>query len=96
MVGSKFGPTLPPQRLWTSSRVLLREVWDFRSHGRARAEYPIHPPSEFVRDLLREKKERIEAARIRDAILDGYQDAIHGRTVPYRGDLRRLLKKVAE
>lgn len=50
-------------------------------------------PSEFVRNVLREKKERLEAARIRDAILDGYQDAIHGRTVPYRGDLRRLLKK---
>jgi antitoxin ParD1/3/4 len=50
-------------------------------------------PSEFVRDVLRERKERLEAARIRDAILDGYQDAIAGRTVPYRGDLRRLLKK---
>jgi antitoxin ParD1/3/4 len=52
-------------------------------------------PSEFVRNVLREKKERIEAARIRDAILDGYQDAIQGRTVPYRGDLRQLLKKAA-
>lgn len=27
-------------------------------------------PSEFVRDVLRGKKERIEAAGIRDAILD--------------------------
>lgn len=50
-------------------------------------------PSEFVRDLLREKKHRIEAAQIRDAILEGYQDAIHGRTVPYTGDLRQLLKR---
>ena len=49
-------------------------------------------PSEFVRDLLREKKERLEAAQLRDAILDGYQDAIRGRTVSYRGDLRPLLK----
>ena len=52
-------------------------------------------PSEFVRDLLREKKQRIEAAQIRDAIIEGYQDAIQGRTVPYTGDLRQLLKKTA-
>jgi antitoxin ParD1/3/4 len=53
-------------------------------------------PSEFVRDILREKKQRLEAAQIRDAILNGYQDAIHGRTVPYRGDLRQLMKKAAD
>jgi antitoxin ParD1/3/4 len=53
-------------------------------------------PSEFVRNVLREKKERLEASQIRDAILDGYQDAIHGRAVPYRGDLRQLLKKGAD
>lgn len=50
-------------------------------------------PSEFVRHVLREKKERLEAARIRDAILEGYQDAIQGRTVPYHGDLRGLINK---
>ena len=50
-------------------------------------------PSEFVRDVLREKKERLEAAQIRDAILEGYEDAINGRTVVYRGNLRKLLKK---
>jgi antitoxin ParD1/3/4 len=53
-------------------------------------------PSEFVRDVLREKKERMEAAQIRDAILDGYQDALAGRNVPYPGDLRRLLKGTAD
>lgn len=52
-------------------------------------------PSEFVRDVLREKKERIEAEKIRDAILEGYQDAIKGRTVEYRGNLRQLLNKRA-
>jgi antitoxin ParD1/3/4 len=52
-------------------------------------------PSEFVRGVLREKKERLEAARIRDAILDGYQDAIQGRTKAYRGNLRALLKQPA-
>lgn len=50
-------------------------------------------PSEFVRNVLREKKERLEAAQIRDAILDGYQDAIQGRTVSYRGNLRKLIKR---
>ena len=53
-------------------------------------------PSEFVRDLLREKKERLEAEQVRDAILEGYQDAIHGRTIPYRGNLRQILKRGAE
>ena len=50
-------------------------------------------PSEFVRNVLREKKERLEAARIRDSILEGYQDAIAGKTVEYNGDLRELMKK---
>lgn len=50
-------------------------------------------PSEFVRDLLRQKKLQIESAAVRDAIIEGYQDAIHGRTVPFEGNLRRLLKK---
>jgi antitoxin ParD1/3/4 len=53
-------------------------------------------PSEFVRNVLREKKERMEAAQIRDAIIAAYQDAIQGRTVPYNGDLRRLLRKTGE
>ena len=51
-------------------------------------------PSEFVRDLLRQQKVRQEAAAARDAILEGYEDAIAGRTVPFKGDLRSLLKKV--
>ena len=50
-------------------------------------------PSEFVRDLLRQKKLQTEAARVRDAIVAGYQDAIEGRVVPFEGNLRRLLKK---
>jgi antitoxin ParD1/3/4 len=52
-------------------------------------------PSEFVRDVLRDRKERQEAAEIRDAILAGYQDALNGRTVTFRGNLRQLLKKAA-
>lgn len=50
-------------------------------------------PSEFVRQVLREKKERLEAAQARDAILAGYQDALSGRAVRYRGRLRTLLAR---
>lgn len=50
-------------------------------------------PSEFVRDVLRRHKAQQEAAELRDAILEGYQDAIAGRTVEFDGDLKTLLKK---
>jgi antitoxin ParD1/3/4 len=42
-------------------------------------------PSEFVRHLLREKKQRQEAAAARDAIA--------GDTLAFQGDLRALFKK---
>lgn len=51
-------------------------------------------PSEFVRDLLRQQKSRQEAAAARDAILEGYHDAVGGRTHAYKGDLRSLVGKV--
>jgi antitoxin ParD1/3/4 len=51
-------------------------------------------PSEFVRYLLLQQKSRQEAATARDAILDGYQDAIAGRTHEFKGDLTGLLEKV--
>ncbi len=50
-------------------------------------------PSEFVRDILRRHKLQLEAAQVRDAIIEGYQDAIAGRAVAFDGDLQRLLKK---
>lgn len=53
-------------------------------------------PGEFVRQVLREKKDLLDAAQIREAILEGYQDAIHGRTVAYHGNLKQLMKKVDE
>jgi len=45
-------------------------------------------PSEFVRDLLRERKRRQEAGALRDGVLEGYRDVLEDRTVEYRGDLR--------
>lgn len=49
-------------------------------------------PSEFVRDTLRKEKEKIEAAQLRDAILDGFQDVIAGKTRSFSGNLRADLK----
>lgn len=52
-------------------------------------------PSEFVRALIREKKQRLEAAEIRHAVLAGYDDIAQGRTVPFGGDLRALLRQAS-
>lgn len=44
-------------------------------------------PSEFLRALLREKKDRQDAAALRDAILEGFQDILADRVTPFSGDL---------
>lgn len=48
-------------------------------------------PSEFVRDLLRQRKSHQEAIQVREGILAGYQDAIAGRTAEFKGDLKSLM-----
>jgi len=50
-------------------------------------------PSEFVRDLLRQKKAQQEAAKVRNGILEGYQDATSKRTTVFKGELQGLLRK---
>ena len=50
-------------------------------------------PSEYVRDLIRHEQDRIEAAKLRNAIIEGYKDVIHGRTQEFSGDLLADLKK---
>lgn len=55
---------------------------------------PYASPGEFVRDLLRQRKLQGETAGALDAIIEGYHDAIAGRTVAFRGNLRPLLRKV--
>lgn len=50
-------------------------------------------PSEFLRSLLREKKERQEAADLRLSIIEGYQDAITGRVIRFSGDLRKDMQQ---
>jgi len=39
-------------------------------------------------DVLREKKQRLEAAELRTGILEGYQDAIAGQTTKFSGNLK--------
>ena len=51
-------------------------------------------PSEFMRDVLREKKQRLEAAKMRDSILAGYQDLIAGHSIEYQGSVREVIKQV--
>jgi antitoxin ParD1/3/4 len=53
-------------------------------------------PSEFVRGLLRDRKEQQEAADLRDALLEGYDDLAHGRTVEYTGSVRQTLKQASK
>lgn len=48
-------------------------------------------PSEFLRDLLREKKERQDAAALRDGVLEGYRDLLDGKVVEFKGDLQSVL-----
>ncbi len=49
-------------------------------------------PSEFVRDLIRSKKDRQDAAALREAVLEGYVEVRDGRTHEYTGDLRAMLE----
>ncbi|MFQ5489895.1 MAG: hypothetical protein ACE5GE_04155 [Phycisphaerae bacterium] len=50
-------------------------------------------PSEFVRAVLRERKEREDAASLRASVLEGYQDINEGRAIEYEGSIRSLIKE---
>ena len=47
--------------------------------------------SEFLRDVLREKKRRMEAAALRDAVFEGYRDLAEGRVVEFSGNLKEAI-----
>jgi len=44
-------------------------------------------------DVLREKKQRLEADELRVGILEGYQDAIANRTTKFLGNLKEDMAK---
>jgi len=50
-------------------------------------------PSEYVRNLIRQEKTKKEASELRQGIIEGYQNAIHGRTIKFSGDLKSDMKK---
>lgn len=50
-------------------------------------------PSEYLRALLREKKDRLETAALRSGVLEGYADVRAGRVSPYDGNLRSMLAR---
>ena len=50
-------------------------------------------PSEFVRDLLRQKKLQLEAHKLREGVLEGLQDVTDGRLTEFKGSLSDILKK---
>ena len=49
-------------------------------------------PSEYVRDLIRHERDRLAAAELRAAIIEGYQDVLHGRVHEFSGDLMADIK----
>ena len=50
-------------------------------------------PSEFVEDLIRREKARKDAAAIREAIIEGYEDIIAGRVVEFDDNLDEILER---
>lgn len=50
-------------------------------------------PSEFVRDLLRQKKNQMDAEQLRLGVIEGLQDAAEGRVHPFKGSLKDLMNK---
>lgn len=50
-------------------------------------------PSEFMRDIIREKKAKLEAKMLRDGIIEGYQDVISGRHIVFNGSLSEVMQE---
>ena len=51
-------------------------------------------PSEFIRDTIRERKEKMDAADLRSGVLEGFQDAINGKVVEFNGSVRDAIAEV--
>jgi antitoxin ParD1/3/4 len=50
-------------------------------------------PSEFVRDILRQKKLQLEAQKLREGVLEGLQDIADGRLTEFKDSVTDILKK---
>ncbi len=51
-------------------------------------------PSEFVRDLLRQRKLQLEAEKLREGILEGFQDVMDGRLHVFTGSVADILSTI--
>lgn len=52
---------------------------------------PFATPGEFVQALIRERMEQQPASSLRALVLEGYDDAIHGRSLALGSDLRSMV-----
>jgi len=50
-------------------------------------------PSEFMRDIIRERKAKLEAKNLRDGIIEGYQDLINKRHIVFAGSLSDVISE---
>ncbi|MEM9857120.1 MAG: hypothetical protein AAF843_07180 [Bacteroidota bacterium] len=50
-------------------------------------------PGEYVTDLIRHDRDRLSASDLRMSIIEGYQDAINGKSIEFSGDLKADLAK---
>ncbi len=50
-------------------------------------------PSEFVRDILRQRKLQLEAQTLREGILEGFQDLLDDRVHEFKGSLSSVMNK---
>jgi antitoxin ParD1/3/4 len=53
-------------------------------------------PSEFVRDVLRHRKLELEAQKLREGILEGFQDVIDNRLHEFKGDLASIIANTVQ
>ncbi len=49
-------------------------------------------PSEYIRDLIRHEIERQKAAKLRNSIIEGYQDILNEEVVKFSGNIENDLK----
>ena len=57
---------------------------------------PYATADEFVRAVLRDRRDRQQLAQIREAVIEGYNDIEKGRTVTYKGSVRDVLREAGE
>ena len=55
---------------------------------------PFATADEYVSALIREERDKQDAANFRRAVLEGYQDILEGRVIEYKGDIMDVIRRV--